>query len=526
MKIKLSLAFVSILLSGISQAKALTVCTEASPDGFDVVQYNSLTNTNAAADTLFNRLVEYDASTGKLVPSLAQQWQVSADGLQYTFKLRPNVAFQRTDYFQPTRALNADDVIFSFQRMLDPNHPWYGSAPNGYPHAQSFGLSKLIAQIKKLDNNTVQFVLNQADATFLPLLSMGFASIYSAQYAAQLQASNQQADFNTKPIGTGPFILRSFQKDAVIRYDAHPNYFGGKPKSDKLIYAITPDPVVRVQKVKAGECQIALGPKPQEISAAQLDKNLKVLSTPMFATAFVALNTQHKPFDKVEVRQALKLAFDQKTYLSQVFQGTATAASSPLPPSTWSYLADKSYSYNPAKAKELLAKAGFANGFDTTIWIRPAGSTLNPNPRLGGELLQADLAKIGVRAELKTIEWGELIKRAKAGEHDILFMGWSGDNGDPDNFLTPQFACASLESGLNFARFCQPKLDELIRKGKTTANLAERSKHYQAAQQLIAQQALWIPLAHPLTSVITSPKVNGYVVNPFGRQNWLNVSSK
>ncbi|WP_348944785.1 ABC transporter substrate-binding protein [Chitinibacter sp. FCG-7] len=526
MKINLTLALIGILLSGISHGKALTVCTEASPDGFDVVQYNSLTNTNAAADTIFNRLLEYDASSGKLVPSLAQQWQVSADGLQYTFKLRAKVAFQRTDYFQPTRALNADDVIFSFQRMLDPNHPWHASAPNGYPHAQSFGLGKLVKDIRRIDDLTVQFTLQQADATFLPLLSMGFASIYSAQYAAQLLATNQQNAFTSKPIGTGPFALRSFQKDAVIRFDAHPQYFGGKPKSDKLIYAITPDPVVRVQKVKAGECQIALGPKPQEITAAQQDKNLKVLSTPMFATAFVALNTQHKPLDQVEVRQALKLAFDQKTYLNQVFQGTATAANSPLPPATWSYLGDKDTSYNPGKAKALLAKAGFPNGFDTTIWIRPAGSTLNPNPRLGGELLQADLAKIGVRAELKTIEWGELIKRAKAGEHDILFMGWSGDNGDPDNFLTPQFACASLESGLNFARYCQPQLDALIKKGRTTANISERSKQYQAAQKIIAQQALWIPLAHPLISVITTPKVTGYIVNPFGRQNWLNVRSQ
>ncbi|MCB5197356.1 ABC transporter substrate-binding protein [Deefgea salmonis] len=519
-------ALMAILLAGAVSAKPLTVCTEASPDGFDVVQYNSLTNTNAAADPIFNRLLEYDAATGKLVPSLAQSWQVSDDQLQYTFKLRKNVAFQKTDYFQPSRALNADDVVFSFQRMLDPNHPWYASAPNGYPHAQSFGLAKLIASIKKTADDTVVIQLKQADATFLPLLSMGFMSIYSAQYADQLLAANQQGQLNTKPIGTGPFALKSFQKDAVIRYDAHPNYFAGQPKSDKLIYAITADPVVRVQKVKAGECQIALGVKPQDITAARNDKKLKVLSTPMFATAFVAINTQHKPLDKVEVRQALQLAFDQKAYLAAVFEGTASAAQGPFPPATWSYLAGNNEPQNLTKAKALLSKAGLPNGFETTIWVRPSGSTLNPNPRMGAEMLQADLAKIGVRAEIKTIEWAELIKRAKAGEHDLLFMGWSGDNGDPDNFLTPQFACASVESGLNFARFCQPQLDGLIRSGKTTAKLAERTQHYQAAQKIIRQQALWIPLAHPLTSVITTDKVSGYVVNPFGRQAWANVLVK
>ncbi|WP_047391780.1 ABC transporter substrate-binding protein [Chitinibacter sp. ZOR0017] len=523
MQAKLMMGLLGILATGMTLAKPLVVCTEASPDGFDVVQYNSLTNTNAAADPIFNRLLEFDPASGKLLPSLAQSWQVSSDNRQYTFKLRRNVAFQRTDYFSPSRPLNADDVLFSFQRMLDPNHPWYGTAVSGYPHAKSFQLDKLISEIRKLDDYTVQFTLSEPNATFLPLLSMGFASIYSAQYAAQLEAAGAQKDLNSKPIGTGPFALKSYQKDAVIRYDAHPAYWAGKPKADKLIYAITPDPVVRVQKVKAGECDLALGPKPQELIAAKNDPKLKVLSTPMFGTGFVAINTSHPPLDKVAVRQALNLAFDRNTYLARVFEGTATAALGVYPPTTWSYLPPKQSGRNVAKARQLLKQAGLPNGFSTTIWVRPNGSTLNPNPKAGAELLQADLAQIGVKAEIKTIEWGELIKRAKAGEHDLLFMGWSGDNGDPDNFLTPQFACASVESGLNFARYCDKALDGAIQAGRATADQAKRSQYYQQAQRLIAEQALWIPLAHPLAAVISSPKVNGYVVNPFGRQSWANV---
>ncbi|KAF0815113.1 Periplasmic dipeptide transport protein [Andreprevotia sp. IGB-42] len=506
-----------------AQAKPLAVCTEASPDGFDVVQYNSLTTTNASADVLFNRLVDYDAGTGKVVPSLAEKWEASADGLAYTFTLRKNVAFQSTDYFKPGRALNADDVLFTFNRMLDSNHPWYKSAPNGYPHAQSFQLPKIVKSVKKVDDYTVRFELNSPEATFVPLLTMGFASIYSAEYAGQLTPA-KAADLNSKPIGTGPFILKSYQKDAVIRYDVNPGYFGNKPKVDRLIYAITPDATVRVQKVKAGECQIALSPKPQDVTAVRNDKSVKVIDTHAFSTAFVAFNTQHKPFDNVKVRQALNTALDKKTYLKRVFDGTATAADGPYPPNTWSYVNLPDYGYDPVKAKQLLAEAGFPNGFATTIWIRPAGSTLNPNPRAGGELLQADLAKIGVKAELKVIEWGELIKRAKAGEHDILFMGWSGDNGDPDNFLTPQFACASVESGLNFARFCDAALDKAISTGKKTTDQAARSKQYEIAQKIIHDQALWIPLAHPIAAVLTTPNVSGYKVNPFSRQDFTGVT--
>lgn len=508
----------------LAQAATLAVCTEASPEGFDVVQYNSLTTTNASADVLMNRLVEFDATRGELLPSLASGWQVSADGLTYDFTLRDDVAFHRTDYFSPSRTLNADDVLFSFQRMLDANHPWHASAASGYPHAQSMQWPELVKSIEAPAAHQVRITLTRPDATFLATLSMGFASIYSAEYADQLLGAGTLAELNQKPIGTGPFMLRRFQKDAAVRYVAHPAYFAGKPAVDVLIFAITPDANVRLQKLRRNECQIALSPKPQDVRSAETDPNLKVVQTPAFMTAFVAINTQHAPLDKPEVRQAINLAFDRASYLKAVFEDSASAASGPYPPNTWSYAGDlPGYAHDLAKARELLTKAGLADGFKTTIWTRPSGSLLNPNPSLGAQLLQADLAQIGIRAEIRVIEWGELIRRAKAGEHDLLFMGWAGDNGDPDNFLTPQFACASVQSGLNFARYCDPRLDQLISQGKTQSVQAERSRLYVQAQRIIQEQALWIPLAHPTAFALTRANVEGYQVSPFGRQDFASA---
>ncbi|RQS57107.1 ABC transporter substrate-binding protein [Burkholderia sp. Bp8986] len=511
---------------GLAAAKPLTVCTESSPDGFDVVQYNSLVTTNASADVIFNTLVSYDEAAKKVVPALADKWEASADGLTYTFHLRPNVAFQTTDYFKPGRPLNADDVVFTFSRMLDDANPWHKVAgASGFPHAQSMGLVKLVKSVTKVDDNTVKFVLNEPNATFVPILTMGFASIYSAEYADQLLKAGKQADLNAKPIGTGPFVLKSYTKDALIRYDVNPAYWGAKPKVDRLIYAITPDPSVRMQKVKAGECQIALSPKPQDVLAAKGEGALKVVQTPAFMTAFVALNTQKKPLDNDKVREALNLAFDRATYLKVVFDNTATAANNPYPPNTWSYAKDVApYAYDPAKAKQLLASAGFPNGFSTTIWTRPTGSVLNPNPKAGAELLQADLAKIGVKAEVKVIEWGELIKQAKLGQHDMLFMGWAGDNGDPDNYLSPLFSCNAVKSGINFARFCDAQLDKLIADGKSTADQGKRAKLYESAQKIIHDEALWIPLGYPTAAALTRANVSGYHVSPFGRQNFAAVA--
>ena len=506
------------------QAATLAVCTEASPDGFDVVQYNALTTTNASADVLMNRLLDYDAAAGSLVPGLAERWEVSADGLQWTFQLRPGVKFQRSEWFTPSRELNADDVLFSFQRMLDPDHPWHKVAASGYPHAQSMQWPALIERIEAPTPLSVRFVLKRPDATFLATLSMGFASIYSAEYAGQLLAAGTPEKLNSQPVGTGPFVLKRFQKDAVIRYSANPDYFAGRPAIDALVFAITPDANVRLQKLRRGECQIALSPKPLDVQAARQDAKLKVSETPAFMTAFVALNSQHPPLDKPQVRQAINLAFDKASYLKAVFEGSATPADSPYPPNTWSYASDlPGYAHDPARARALLAEAGLAEGFRTTIWTRPSGSLLNPNPTLGAQLLQADLARVGIQAEIRVIEWGELIRRAKAGEHDLLFMGWAGDNGDPDNFLTPQFACASVESGLNFARYCDPLLDKLITDGKAAADQAQRSALYRQAQAIIQQQALWLPLAHPGAFALHSERVSGYQVSPFGRQDFSRV---
>ncbi|WP_409277693.1 ABC transporter substrate-binding protein [Pseudomonas defluvii] len=521
----LPLLFAAVFAPALAQAAALSVCTEASPEGFDVVQYNSLTTTNASADVLMNRLVEFDTTQGQVVPSLAERWTVSSDGLTYEFKLRPEVKFHSTAYFKPSRTLNADDVLFSFQRMLYPAHPWHKIAQSGFPHAQSLQLPELIKQIEAPDPLTVRFTLDHPDATFLATLSMGFASIYSAEYADQLFKAGTPEKLNSQPIGSGPFVFGRFQKDANIRYRANPDYFAGKPAVDPLIFTITPDANVRLQKLRRNECQIALSPKPLDIAEAAKDDNLKAEKTDAFMTAFVAINSQHPPLDKVEVRQAINLAFDKASYLKAVFEDTAVAANGPYPPNTWSYAKDlPGYPTNVDKARGLLAKVGLAKGFSTTIWTRPSGSLLNPNPSLGAQLLQADLGKIGIQAEIRVIEWGELIRRAKAGEHDLLFMGWAGDNGDPDNFLSPQFSCAAVKSGTNFARYCDPRLDQLISAGKTTNDQSVRSRLYEQAQTLIQQQALWLPLAHPTAATLTHKGVEGYQVSPFGRQDFSKVS--
>lgn len=307
----------ALCAAGAAQAKNLVVCTEASPEGFDIVQYTGAVTADASAETVFDRLLAFRPGTTEVIPGLAERWDVSADGLSYTFHLRPGVKFHTTDYFKPTRSLNADDVLWTFQRALDPKHPWHASALRGYAYFDAMGMGELIKSVEKVDELTVRFVLNRPEAPFLRDMAMPFASIYSAEYGDQLLAAGKQGQLNNQPIGTGPFVFKRYAKDAQVRYTANPDYYAGKPPIDNLVFAITLDPNVRMQKVRAGECQVSLYPKPEDVPRLKRDPNLAVDEIDALLTTYIAINTRHKPLDDPRVRQAINLAVDKKAMLDQ-----------------------------------------------------------------------------------------------------------------------------------------------------------------------------------------------------------------
>lgn len=459
----------------------------------------------------------------------ASQNQVdgSADGLSYTFHLRPGVKFHTTDYFKPTRSLNADDVLWTFQRALDPKHPWHASALRGYAYFDAMGMGELIKSVEKVDELTVRFVLNRPEAPFLRDMAMPFASIYSAEYGDQLLAAGKQGQLNNQPIGTGPFVFKRYAKDAQVRYTANPDYYAGKPPIDNLVFAITLDPNVRMQKVRAGECQVSLYPKPEDVPRLKRDPNLAVDEIDALLTTYIAINTRHKPLDDPRVRQAINLAVDKKAMLDAVFgPGAATPAVGPYPPTLLGYNHSiQDWPHDPERAKALLKEAG-AENLKITLFIRNGTSPTIPNPALAAQMLQADLAKAGIQMTIRSLEWGELLKRSKAGEHDLSLLGWAGDNGDPDNFLSPNLSCAAAESGENQARWCDKDFEALMRKARELSDPAERAKLYEQAQVVFHEQAPWIPLAYPKLFNVRRNTVQGYVINPLSNNNFATTSVK
>lgn len=514
------------LLAAQAQSANLVVCSEASPEGFDIVQYTAATTADATAETLFERLVAFAPGSTEIVPALAESWEIADDGLSYTFTLRKGVKFHANRDFTPSRTFNADDVLWSFQRQLDPAHPWHKLSLRGFPYAEAMGLAQLIERVEKLDEHRVRFVLKHPEAPFLANLAMGFASIYSAEYADHLLAAGTPERLNNVPIGTGPFIFERYAKDAQVRFRGNPDYWGGAPKVERLILAITPEPNVRQQRLKAGDCQIALYPRPVDIPALKADPQLQVLELDSLLTAYIGINTRHPPLDDVRVRQALNLAFDKTAYIrAQYGEGNATPAVAPYPATLWGHdetLQD--WPHDPERARQLLAEAGHANGFALSIWTRPGGGPTNPNPGIGAQMLQADLAAIGIRSDIRVFEWGELIKRAKNGEHDLVFMGWAGDNGDPDNFLTPNLSCAAAESGENQAGWCDKAFDALITQARREPEQSKRAALYRQALAIFHEQAPWIALAHPKQFAALRKGVEGFVLSPMGSNNYSRVN--
>ncbi|MGY4534914.1 dipeptide transport system substrate-binding protein [Pseudomonas sp. TE3786] len=521
----LALSFTPFFSNAASPEQSLVVCTEASPEGFDIVQYTAATTADASSETLFDRLVRFAPGSTELIPGLAERWEIAEDGLTYTFHLRSGVKFHHSKGFTPSREFNAEDVLWSFQRQLDPKHPWHALATRGFPYAESMGMAGLIARIEAPDPHTVVFTLTHPEAPFLADLAMGFASIYSAEYARQLLASGTPEQLNQQPIGTGPFVFERYSKDAQIRFTGNPEYWDGAPKIARLIFAITPDPNVRLQRLKADDCQVAVYPRPTDIPALRNEPELQVLELDSLLIAYLGINTRHPPLNDVRVRQAINMAFDKAVYVRAQFgEGGASPAVAPYPPTLWGSdptIAD--WPHDLARARQLLKEAGQDQGFNLTIWTRPGGGPTNPNPGIGAQLLQDDLGKLGIKATIRVYEWGELLKRAKNGEHDLIFMGWAGDNGDPDNFLTPNLSCAAAQSGENQAGWCNAEFDALITQARGISDQAQRAGLYRQALAIFHQQAPWIPLAHPKQFSVIRRDVQGFELSPMGSNNFAKV---
>ncbi|MEA1964358.1 MAG: ABC transporter substrate-binding protein [Candidatus Aerophobetes bacterium] len=481
-------------------------------------------------DNIFEGLVEYKSGTTEIQPCLATSWEASPDGKEITFKLRRGVKFHDgTD-------LNADAVVFSFARQYDPNHPYHQYGEWAY-WGYMFGD---IEKVVKIDDYTVKIVLKRPNASIMTSLAMFTACIVSPT-----NAEKHKGDAFKHPCGTGPFKFVDWVKADHITLKANDNYWRERAKLDRLIFKVIPDPSARLMALEVGEVHGIEYPDPTHFDRIEANSDLKLQTQPGMNIGYLAMNTGYgykdangngvrdadepwvktpgyfEPLTRKRVRHAINYAIDKKSIVENIYKGTAIVAKNGMPPFMLGYNDEiEDYPYDPQMAKELLAEAGYPDGFKVTLYVMPVSRPYMFDPPKIGEAIQSYLAAVGITVSIYQVDWSTYLQETEAGNHQMCLLGWTGDNGDPDNFMNVLYganACSIGTAG-NYGFYNDERMQDLLSRALQTYDKEKRAAYYKKAQEMLHEDAPWVYLAHANQHIVFRKNVHGYVLHPTSRK--------
>mgnify|MGYP001443607265 CR=1 FL=1 len=456
-------------------------------------------------------LLTFEAESFELEPGLARDWEVSDDGLTYTFYLQEGVKFHDgTDF-------NAEAVKINFDRFADPEHE-YAFADDGYVYfmyGAMFGGHKgdeghVVDEVVVVDDYTVEFRLNKPLGFFLQNMGMSYFAITSPAALEEYGPT-----INENPVGTGPFKFVSWTKDESIILEKNEDYWKeGLPKVDKVIFEVIPDNAARLIALRSGDIDIMDGLNPDDAAGVEADDDLILYTRAENNFGYIGFNVQKEPLDNELLRQAISHAIDREAIVDALYAGYGTVAKNPLPPSYLGYNDDvEGYQYDVEKAKELLAEAGYADGLEIDLWTMPVARPYMPDPETTAEIIQNNLAEIGITVNIVREEWAPYLEKTAAGEHQIYMLGWSGTNGDPDYFLS-SLLHGDLVGDSNREFYANDEVDKLLNEAKVEIDQEKRAEMYKEAQAIIAEDVPMVPLVHSTPVLASSSKVKNYVPHP------------
>jgi peptide/nickel transport system substrate-binding protein len=497
--------------AGAQPQKTLVIAIGADQTGLDpqTVQNNE---SGFVMSTIFDSLVNYKLGSSEIGPGLAESWTVSPDGKVFTFKLRRGVKFH------DGTPMNARTVADDLDRAINPNNPCFVPDRKGVDTYDefTFGSAKdgSVAKMEVLDDVTLRFTLPEASAPFLSSLAMTWQGIMSPAATKQYAC-----DAGQHPVGTGPFKFVEAVRNDHITVDANPDYWGGRPKIDRIVFKIVPESATRMLMLERNEAQILADVPPSDYARVQNNKTLQLYKQPGLTILGVGMSNDLGPFKDRRVRQAMNYAVDKDAINQGLYAGAATSSQG-IPPVLWGYNKNvQPYPYDVAKAKALLAEAGYPNGFSTEmmVYANPRGYNPIGGAKLG-EAVQSYLTKVGINVKITQYEWGAYLNRFRRQPWEgFAIAGWSGDNGDPDNFLGDLFEWDIVNGQArrnNTARHHNPAFDRLIRDARRTTDQAKRAKLYEQANQLLHDDAPWIFMNHTNQVRAARTSVKGFVLNP------------
>ncbi|MDS6631495.1 ABC transporter substrate-binding protein SapA [Klebsiella michiganensis] len=473
---------------------------------------------------LYDRLLDVDPYTYRLVPELAESWEVLDNGATYRFHLRNNVPFQTTAWFKPTRNFNADDVIFTFTAFLIATTRGTTLTAAAFPISIAYSLPTAWKACVSWIVIPSSFASNVRTPRSCGICTTHYASVMSAEYAAKLAQNDRQELIDRQPVGTGPFQLEEYRSGQYIRLQRHPAYWRGKPLMPQVVVDLGSGGTYRLSKLLTGECDVLAWPAASQLSILRDDPRLRLTLRPGMNIAWLAFNTAKPPLDNPEVRHALALAINNQRLMQSIYYGTAETAASMLPRASWAYDNDARITeYNPTEARARLKALGLEN-LTLKLWVPTSSQAWNPSPLKTAELIQADMAQIGVKVIIVPVEGRFQEARLMDMSHDLTLSGWATDSNDPDSFFRPLLSCAAITSQTNYAHWCHREFDEVLQKALTSQQLASRIEAYKEAQRILANELPVLPLASSLRLQAYRYDMKGLVLSPFGNASFAGVS--
>ncbi len=483
------------------------------------------------ARQVFDGLLDFKPESTDVVPALATEVPKPQNGgKEYTFTLRDGVKFHDGE------PLNADAVVFNFERWKKTKNKYHkggGSQSSDFAYyAGMFGGfddDSTIESVEAVGDNQVKFTLKEPLGPFLKNIAMSPFGIASPK-----AIKNNVEEFWKNPVGTGPFKFASWNQGSEVRLNKNSDWWGkdlpaseggGGPHVDRVVFRSITDNSSRVAALAGGQLSAADGLTPDDVPTVK-QRGLKVQTRPPLNIGYLAMNVQKKPFDKVKVRQAMTQAINMSEIVKAFFGDTAQVASNAYPPTIPFFRKEtKPYLYDPNAAKQLLKEAGVGDGFDMDLWYMPIPRPYMPDGKGIAQAMQQDLKKVGINANLVTREWGTYLEQTGTGAHDACLLGWTGDNGDPDNFLNVLLSSksATKTNAQNVAYYKNPDLDKILNQAATTIDESERGKLYTEAQKIVYDDAPWVPIAYAEPPLGFQKGVEDYKPSPTGGEPFNTV---
>ncbi|TAM75524.1 ABC transporter substrate-binding protein [bacterium] len=450
-------------------------------------------------------LLKFKPGSFDIEGELAKDWHSEDGGKVWVFNLRPGLKFS------DGTPVDAAAVKFNFDRWREPKNPYAGTQPFSYYISMFGGQPGIITGVTAVSPTQVTFTLTTPFGPFLRDLAMPSFTIGSP---TAIKADPQK--FAQQPVGDGPYTLAEWVHDDHITLKANPDYTDPKPVYQTVVIRDIPDQATSVLELQKGSIDGLSDPRPEDAKSLATDSALHVYHQPANNVAYLALNLERKPFGDLRVRQAVAYALDLDGIVKGLYGKGAEVANTWVPDGMdGSAAAVKAYPHDVAKAKALLAAAGFPHGFATELYYGTAPRPYLPEPQRIAEAIQAQLKQAGISVALAPFEWAVYLQKIKNGEHPMCLIGWTGDNGDADNFLYTLLDRDSAVKGAaqNYSFWRDPAFHALMMAGQRTVDESKRLAIYQRAVTMVHDQVPAIPIVHTAVPAVWKASVGGYVPN-------------